>query len=86
MGKNEETYLWLIYNYFKNIEKCEDIVKYIFNHPELLEKKYMIDYPHEEFRFFSGKIGRLAREKNTLYKLLTEEQIEKLQQIKLLEN
>lgn len=86
MNKNEQTYLWLIHNYFKHMEKCEEIVKYIFNHPELLEKKYMIDYNHEEFRFFSGKIGRLAKEKNKLYEQLTNEQKERLQQIRLMEN
>ena len=85
LNKDEIEYLYCIHNYFKSLEKCEMIIKFIFNHPELLEKKYMFEYPHEEFKFFSGKIGRLAREKNSLFKLLTNEQKEYLQKIKIME-
>lgn len=83
---NNEKLLYLIYNYFKNLEKNEEITKYLYNHTELFEQKYMEDFQSELFRFFSGKIGTYARQRNTLLKLLTTKQKEDLTEIEILEN
>lgn len=84
-NKNQRDYVYLIFNYFKHLEKCEEIIKYIFNHTELLEKEYMHEYNHEEFRFYSGKIGRYARERNKLLSLLDEKIIKELKLLELIE-
>lgn len=85
MNNNEYDFIYLIFNYLKHIEKADKITKYLYNHTELFEKKYMQDYPAELFKFFSGKIGRYCRERNKLLDLLDNKQIEKLKKIEILE-
>lgn len=83
---NREKKLYLIRNYFKNLEKNEEIIKYLYNHTELFERKYMEDFPQEEFRFFAAKIGYLAKQKNKFYEIASKQDIEDLKEIELLEN
>lgn len=82
---NQQRMLILTHNYFKNLEKNEEIIKYLYNHTELFETKYMKDFPEELFRFWAGKIGTYARQRNKLLSLLNNKQIEELKEIELLE-
>ena len=85
MLTNEEILIKLIIKYFKNLEKCEEIIKYLYNHTELFEQKYMSDFPEDLFRFFAGKIGTYARQKNKVIKIMTKKQIEKMKLYELME-
>ena len=86
MKTNEEKMLSMANRYFYHIEKCEEIIKYLYNHTELFEVKYMEDFPEETYRFFAGKIGQMARQKNKFYETLTNRQIILLNEIKLMED
>lgn len=81
---NEDKLILLIINYFKHLEKCENITKYLYNHTELFEEKYMSDFPQELFRFFAGKIGTYAKQKNKIITLLSQKQLEKLKYYELI--
>lgn len=70
---------WIYYN-----EKLKDVNKYLFEHTELYEQKYMTDYREDVFRFFAGKITRFGRDYNTLYKILTNEESKEIQKIKMM--
>ncbi len=85
MLTNEEILIKLIIKYFKNLEKCEAIIKYLYNHTELFEQKYMSDFPEDLFRFFAGKIGTYARQKNKIFEIMNKKQIEKMKIYELME-
>lgn len=85
MLTNEEALIKLIIKYFKNLEKCENIIKYLYNHTELFEQKYMSDFPEDLFRFFAGKIGTYARQKNKVIEIMNKKQIEKMKFFELME-
>jgi len=63
--------------------KQHEIVKYLFDHTELFEQKYVYDYKNELFRFFAGKITRNANDINKLEKFLTYEDKEVLAKMKI---
>lgn len=76
----------LIAKYLKYLQKCEKIQKYLFENTEIFEEYYTDDFQTELFRFFSGKIGRYARELNKLYQIMQERDIKKLKQIQITED
>lgn len=60
-------------------DKLNDLYKYAFNNTEIWEQQYMSDYKTEIFSFFAGKITRIARDRNELYKYLTTGDIKNIQ-------
>lgn len=70
---------WLYHN-----EKMKEINKYLFDHTELYEQKYMTDFRDDLFRFFAGKITRFSTDHNKIYKILTSEEVQKLNKIRML--
>lgn len=69
---------WLYHN-----EKMKEVNKYLFDHTELYEQKYMTDFRDDLFRFFAGKITRFSTDYNRIYKMLNSEEIKRLQKIKI---
>lgn len=69
---------WLYHN-----EKLKEINKYLFNHTELYEQKYMTDFRDELFRFFAGKITRFSKDYNKIYSMLSKEEIKELNKIRI---
>ena len=76
----------LIAKYLKYLNKCEKIQKYLFENTELFEEYYTDDFQTELFRFFSGKIGRFAREYNKLMIIMNERDVKKLKKIEVTED
>lgn len=70
---------WLYHN-----EKMKEINKYLFDHTELYEQKYMTDFRESLFRFFAGKITRFSKDYNKVYELLTKEETKKLNKIRMM--
>ena len=66
---------WLYHN-----EKMKEINKYLFDHTELYEQKYMTDL----FRFFAGKITRFSKDYNKIYELLNKNEKQRLNKIRML--
>ena len=85
MANNQTKLLKLINKYYKLLEKQEEIIKYLYNNTELFEQPYISDFPEELFRFFAGKIGNEARQKNTIYKLMNEKQKKEFKEIQIME-
>lgn len=85
MNKYDD-FIYLIYTYKKLLNKEHNIIKYLTEHTELFETKYMDDFPAELYRFFTGKLAKRANEINKLYELLSEEQLKKLRKIEILED
>ena len=81
----EEKLLTLTNKYFRHLYICEQTIKYLYNHTELFEQKYMCDFPEELFRFFSGKIGTYTKQRNKFLELLNTQQRKKLHEIEILE-
>lgn len=79
MNKNTKK-IKLIYEWIKLSQKMNNITKYLFEHTELYEQKYMIDFEHDLFRFFAGKIGRHAKDYNKLVEILNEEDFRTIRQ------
>lgn len=61
----------LINKWIELNSKMEEINKYLFEHTELFEKKYMDEYLEDLYRYFAGKITRYARDYNELQKKLS---------------
>lgn len=70
---------WLYHN-----EKMKEINKYLFDHTELYEQKYMTDFRDSLFRFFAGKITRFSKDYNKIYELLNKDEKQKLNKIRML--
>lgn len=70
---------WLYHN-----EKMKEINKYLFDHTELYEQKYMTDFRDSLFRFFAGKITRFSKDYNKIYELLNKDEKQRLNKIKML--
>lgn len=70
---------WLYHN-----EKMKEINKYLFDHTELYEQKYMTDFRDDLFRFFAGKITRFSTDHNKIYKMLNQDEVQKLNKIRML--
>ena len=70
--------------YFKNLEENEKIIKYLYENTELFEQKYMDDFQEELFRFFTGKIGTFARQRNTFLNLLNDKQLKKFKELEII--
>lgn len=77
--KNKYIYKWLYYN-----NKLREVNKYLFEHTELYEQKYMTDYDEELFNFFAGKIQRYTRDENKLRSLLSNSDRQEIIEYKLL--
>lgn len=77
--KNKYIYKWLYYN-----NKLREINKYLFEHTELYEQKYMTDFEEELFNFFAGKIQRYTRDENKLRSLLSNSDRQEIIEYKLL--
>lgn len=63
--------------------KSHEIIKYLFEHTELFEQRYMHEYKDELFRYFAGKITRNGTDLNKLNNLFTPDDREQLQKQKL---
>lgn len=74
----------LINEWKYHTEKCKEIIKYLYNHTELFEKKYMQDFREDLFLFIAGKINKYSNDINKLQSYFTNEEIEELNKIKLL--
>lgn len=70
---------WLYHN-----EKMKEINKYLFDHTELYEQRYMTEFRDSLFRFFAGKITRFSKDYNKIYELLTSEERKELNKIKMM--
>lgn len=70
---------WLYHN-----EKMKVINKYLFDHTELYEQKYMTDFRDSLFRFFAGKITRFSKDYNKIYELLNKDEKQRLNKIRML--
>ena len=70
---------WLYHN-----EKMKEINKYLFDHTELYEQRYMTDFRDSLFRFFAGKITRFSKDYNKIYELLNKDEKQRLNKIKML--
>ncbi|CDC18644.1 unknown [Clostridium sp. CAG:306] len=70
---------WLYHN-----EKMKEINKYLFDHTELYEQKYMTDFRDSLFRFFAGKITRFSKDYNKIYELLNKDEKQRLNKIRML--
>lgn len=70
---------WLYHN-----EKMKEINKYLFDHTELYEQKYMTDFRDSLFRFFAGKITRFSKDYNKIYELLNKDEKRRLNKIRML--
>lgn len=70
---------WLYHN-----EKMKEINKYLFDHTELYEQRYMTDFRDSLFRFFAGKITRFSKDYNKIYELLNKDERQKLNKIRML--
>ena len=70
---------WLYHN-----EKMKEINKYLFDHTELYEQKYMTDFRDSLFRFFAGKITRFSKDYNKIYELLNKNEKQRLNKIRML--
>lgn len=81
--RNDEKLLVLIAQWMYYNEKLAEVNKYLFNHTELFEKRYCSDFQNDLFRFFAGKITRFTNENNKIRKLLSSEQNDRLNFIKL---
>lgn len=77
--KNKYIYKWLHYN-----DKLREINKYLFEHTELFEQKYMTDYEEELFNFFAGKIQRFTKDENKLKSLLKQSDRQEILEYRLL--
>lgn len=70
---------WLYHN-----EKMKEVNQYLFNHTELYEQRYTTEFREDLFRFFAGKITRFSKDYNKIYNMLTSEERQQLQKIKML--
>ena len=70
---------WLYHN-----EKMKEINKYLFDHTELYEQKYMTDFRDSLFRFFAGEIRRFSKDYNKIYELLNKDEKQRLNKIRML--
>lgn len=70
---------WLYHN-----EKMKEINKYLFDHTELYEQKYMTNFRDSLFRFFAGKITRFSKDYNKIYELLNKDEKQRLNKIRML--
>lgn len=75
--------LKIIIKYLKLEEEQQKLIKFAYDNTEIFEQKYMIDFPDELFRFFSGKITRYATEYNKIMNLLPEKAINQMKEIEL---
>lgn len=72
-----------INKYIELSNKTHEIIKFLFEHTELFEEKYIDDFHENLFRFFAGKITRNGREINQIKEMLSEEDKLQLQKMKL---
>lgn len=79
----EEAYI-LITKWIQLNQEIKEINKYLFDHTELFEEKYCVDFNEDLFRFFAGKLNRYARDYNQLINKLSPEQRQKLHYYKLI--
>ncbi len=70
---------WLYLN-----EKLRELNKFLYEHTELFEEKYMSDYKEELYSFFAGKITRFTNDYNRLFERLSIKEQKEIQKIKLL--
>lgn len=81
----ENELIKFIYKWKYHNNKMREINKYLYDHTELFERKYMCDYNEELFHFFAKKITRYAKEENELNELMGYELNEKTKKYGLLE-
>lgn len=85
MWNNEEELLILINEWLFHNNKMKEINNYLYNHTELFNGKYPTDYKDDLFRYFAGKITRYTRDYNTIYSMLSDIQIDKMNKLNLIE-
>lgn len=77
MGKNRKRRI-LINQWLKHLKEMEKINKYLFEHTELFENKYMDEFNEKLFRYFAGKITFYTREYNKIVDIISPEEWEEM--------
>lgn len=76
--------LIIINNWIETNEKLREITKYLYEHTELFEMKYMDEFLEELHGFFAGKITRSAKDYNKLMELLGNKNIQRMNYLKMI--
>lgn len=77
--------LELIKEWLHHNDKLRQINKYLYDHTELFENKYEMDFQTDKHNFFAKKITRYTKEENELIKLLNDKELKELRYKQLIE-
>lgn len=70
---------WLILN-----EKMRKINKYLYEHTELFENSYELEFEQDLWSFFAGKITRFTKDYNEIIKRMNKKELSIWNRIKLI--